>query len=105
MRTAPIFDTIKQTILSFLPGARIVLFGSHAHGTATDDSDYDLLIITPATLSERDQTNWRTKLHKAVVRAVHAPVDLLLYSEQEAREKCTLPGHIVRIALAEGVTL
>ncbi len=37
---------IKQQILEVLPGATIILFGSRASNTATDESDWDILILT-----------------------------------------------------------
>jgi uncharacterized protein len=100
-----IFETIKKTIHSYLPDARILLFGSRANGNYAAQSDYDLLIITPNILSSNDRLNWSSLLHKVIVKAIHAPVDLLLYSELDILEKQTLPGHIVRTVLKDGITL
>ncbi len=105
MGSEVIFNTIKKTIHSYLPDARILLFGSRANGNFAAQSDYDLLIITPNILSSNDRLNWSSMLHKVIVKAIHAPVDLLLYSEIDILEKQTLPGHIVRTALKEGITL
>jgi hypothetical protein len=33
------------------------------------------------------------------------PVDLLINSEEEVREKLELPGHIIRSAMREGIIL
>ena len=38
--------TIGEVARSVLPGAQILLFGSHARDQASPDSDYDILIIT-----------------------------------------------------------
>jgi hypothetical protein len=39
------------------------------------------------------------------VNAIHAPVDILLNSEEEIRQKQELPGHIIRSVIREGVDL
>jgi|SRR5579872_1405799 len=105
MRGKVIYDTIKKTIHAYLPDSRILLFGSHARGNFDSHSDYDLLIITPKLLTPKEKLNWSSTLHKDIVKAIHAPVDLLLYSEDEILEKKELPGHIVRTAIREGVAL
>jgi len=88
-----------------LPGARVLLFGSHARGDNDHHSDYDLLVITPNMLSRKEKLSWSSQLHKNIIKAIHAPVDLLMYSEAEIIEKQTLPGHIVRTAIKEGIAL
>jgi len=81
------------------------LFGSHARGDNDSRSDYDLLIITPANYSQKEKVNWSTTLDRAIVNAIHAPVDLLFYSEEEVLQKQQLPGHIIRSAMREGMAL
>jgi ribosome-associated protein YbcJ (S4-like RNA binding protein) len=36
---------------------------------------------------------------------LHAPVDVLINSEEEMRKKRKLPGHVVQYALEEGILL
>ncbi len=100
-----IYAAIKSTVSSYLPDARVLLFGSHARGNFTRFSDYDLLIITPNELTDREKINWSTKLNHALVNALHAPFDILVYDEKEITIKREFPGHIVRTAMREGVTL
>ena len=99
------FETIKKTIHAFLPDSRILLFGSRARGTAGRHSDYDLMVITPEGLTQKEKMGWSTQMHKAIIHAIHAPVDLLIFSEEEILEKKEFPGHIVRTAVREGVAL
>ena len=42
----PTLDAIVRTIVEHFQPDRIVLFGSHARGEATEESDYDLMIET-----------------------------------------------------------
>ena len=105
MNNSTIYGIIKRTVQACLPGARIVLFGSHARGDQDRHSDYDLLIITPETFTPQENINWSTRLDRAIVEAIKAPVDLLLNSDDEIRQKQALPGHIIRSAIREGITL
>ncbi len=98
-------NTIKTTVRSVIPDARVLLFGSMARGDANRDSDYDVLVIIPSTMSPREKIPLITKIHTALVYALDAPVDVLLNSEEEVQEKIKLPGHIVQGAIEEGVEL
>jgi predicted nucleotidyltransferase len=92
-------------VQSCLPGSRILLFGSRARGDQDRLSDYDLLIITPTTFTPQEKIHWSTRLDRAIVDAIRVPVDLLLNSEEEIRQKQQLPGHIIRSAIREGIAL
>jgi len=48
---------------------------------------------------------WGTRIDRAIVKAIRAPVDLLLNSEEKIQQKQQLPGHIIRSVMREGVTL
>ena len=105
MDSKVIYDIIRNTVQGCLPGSRILLFGSRARGDYDSRSDYDLLVITPNLLTRTEKLSWSRLLDKVLIRAIHAPVDLLLYSEEEISEKQALFGHIVRTAVREGVAL
>ncbi len=87
-----------------MPGSRVLLFGSRARGEQDRHSDYDLLIVTPTTLS-KEKIEWSTRLDQAIVKAIRAPLDLLLNSEEEIRQKQQLPGHFIRSVMREGMPL
>ena len=38
---------IRDKIISAVPVEKLYLFGSHANGTASDDSDYDFYMVIP----------------------------------------------------------
>jgi len=40
-------NSIKESVLKFVPAKYIYLFGSHAYGNPTEDSDIDIYIVTP----------------------------------------------------------
>jgi predicted nucleotidyltransferase len=105
MDSLRIHDAIRQIVQTCLPGSRILLFGSRARGDGDRHSDYDLLIITPETFTLQEKIHWSSRLDRAIVKAIKAPIDLLLNSEEEITEKKELPGHIIRTAIKEGVLL
>jgi predicted nucleotidyltransferase len=105
MNGVTVYDTIRQTVQANLPGSRILLFGSRARGDQDKHSDYDLLIITSQTFTHQEKIYWSNRLDRAIVNAIRVPVDLLLNSEEEVREKQELPGHIIRSAVREGVAI
>jgi predicted nucleotidyltransferase len=45
MTTEETFAKIKDIVHTVLPEAKVILFGSRASDTATDESDWDLLIL------------------------------------------------------------
>jgi predicted nucleotidyltransferase len=90
---------------SFLPNAKVMLFGSRARKDHSEHSDYDLLIIADKTYTTREKLHWMSILNKALVQTIHAPVDVLLNSEEEIKIKKELPGHVVRWATQEGLLL
>lgn len=73
---------IKDTVLRFVPDAEIVLYGSVARGTATPESDYDLLILTGRRLTsdEKRQMSYAVydlELEREVV------ISLAIYARDE----------------------
>ena len=103
--SSAIYQVIRQTVQSNLPGSRVLLFGSRARGDHDKLSDYDLLVIAPLTFSPQEKIRMSTQLDRAIVKAIKAPVDLLLSTEEEVVQKQQLPGHIIRSAIREGIAL
>jgi len=80
---------------------RIILFGSHARGEPTPDSDVDLLVIMP-----RDG---KTPHQQAVEirRRVSAgfPLDLLVRTPEEIEKRMGMNDWFVHDVMREGITL
>lgn len=80
---------------------RVVLFGSHATGHASDSSDVDLLVI-----AESDQP--RHKRSRELYRRVRAQrfaMDILVYTPEEVRRGSRTPVSFVSQILREGKTV
>ncbi len=96
--------TIGEVARSTLPGAQVLLFGSHARGQASPESDYDILIIIDHPLDIRVKLALRTHIRKQLLD-YGIRCDVLLQSDEEVQRKKDLPGHVIRSALREGVPL
>jgi uncharacterized protein len=80
------------------PGAKVVLFGSHARGEAGAGSDLDLLVIEPELTERRAEF---VRLREAL-GAIGVPVDLIVISAEHAERWRDVPGTMVNEALREG---
>ncbi|MCY0898875.1 MAG: nucleotidyltransferase domain-containing protein [Firmicutes bacterium] len=76
----------------------VVLFGSHARGTANVNSDVDLLIIE----EEPDTYHRRAIMYRQMLRPRTIPVDLLVLTPQEIRDGYNRKIPMLRDALKEG---
>jgi len=101
----PQLRDMASEIRAEIPGAEVRLFGSRARGEARPDSDVDLLITAPdAWLMEHDRwvvldrLRWR-------LSSPDWPVDLLLFSQSQARKQLHLSSSVVRHAYLDGVRL
>ena len=88
---------VKRLVDQFDPDS-IILFGSHARGTANADSDIDLLVILPINGSKRDkQIEMRIALHEYKI-----PTDIIVATPDDVTRFRDIPGTIIRPALLEG---
>ena len=80
---------------------QIILFGSHARGTAGPDSDVDLLVVMPVAGSKREkQIEMRIALHDTRVAT-----DIIVVTPEEVNRYKNIPGTLIRPALLEGQVL
>jgi len=91
---------VRRLVDRFDPD-RIILFGSHARGTAGPDSDVDLLVILPVTGSKRaKQIEMRVALHD-----INVPKDIIVATPEQVEQQKNIVGTIIRPALQEGRVL
>jgi len=79
---------------------RIILFGSHAYGTPRADSDVDLLVILP--FSGKGTTKSVEMLSRVEPTF---PVDLLVRSPEEIKQRLALNDFFLREVTERGLTL
>jgi len=79
---------------------RVILFGSYAKGTVTDDSDVDLLVIGPFEGSSVDKSvEIRLKLRPAF------PMDLIVRTPEKVRQRIDMGDSFMREIIEEGKVL
>jgi predicted nucleotidyltransferase len=88
---------VKRIVERFHPD-RVILFGSHARGTAGPDSDVDLLVVMPVAGSKREkQLAVRLALHVFKV-----PKDIIVTTPEDFEWRKEIPGTIERPAARDG---
>jgi predicted nucleotidyltransferase len=80
----------------------IYLFGSRARGTATEDSDVDLLIVETEAF-DQNRNRWsELKRIRRVLKPFHVPKDVLVCSHDEFEKWRGSINHIIAHAAREG---
>ncbi len=99
-RQQVINEMVRRIVEGFHP-ERIILFGSHARGTAGPDSDVDLLVVAAVAGAKR-------KLAVQIYRAlagVGLPKDVVVVTPEEVEKYRDIPGTVICPALREGKVL
>ena len=95
---------IKNVVHSQMGDADVLLFGSRAKGFHSDDSDYDVLIVSSNTLLPDQKIPLRTSIRKELLKK-GIRSDILIQSKIEIEKKRKLPGHFIRNILKESILL
>jgi len=96
-RSRQIKAMVKRIVEQFDP-EKIILFGSHARGNASPDSDVDLLVVMPVQGSKREK---RIAIGLSL-SDFGVPLDIVLSTPQELEERRRIPGTVERPAMLEG---
>ncbi len=94
-------EEVKNRIVDKFHPEKIILFGSYAVGTPTEDSDLDLLIIWKTDLIRKERRPLFTKL----LRDLKIPMDILVYTPEEVNFWNDTPVAFVTQILKEGKVL
>ena len=81
-----ILKQIKQQVLLVLPTATIKLFGSRAYGTPTEESDWDLLVLTKQPVEK----GLKNKVHDSIFPvsvAIGSFINFVLVQEDDWQKK------------------
>ena len=78
---------------------KIILFGSYAHGTPTEDSDVDMLVVMPLERGRRD-------VHQAAAIRVRVPapfpMDVIVRSPQQIMHGLARSDSFISRVLRDG---
>lgn len=95
---------IRESVNELLPDSSIFLFGSRARHDYSEDSDYDLMIITENAQDTKERRLLKAMIRKKLARK-RIPADIIIQSHAEIELNKKINGHIVRQVLKEGITL
>ncbi len=99
-----IIGLIKSKIHEKDPDADIILFGSHARGTANDNSDWDILILLNASnVSRKTEQEYRHELFDVELETGE-PISTFVYSKSEWDTKHSVTPLYYNI-LKEGIRI
>ncbi|MBI4430287.1 MAG: nucleotidyltransferase domain-containing protein [Candidatus Omnitrophica bacterium] len=91
---------VHRIVNQFHP-QKIILFGSHARGTAGPDSDVDLMIVMPISGTRRQkQIEVRVALHD-----IRMPKDIIVVTPEDIERRKDIVGTVIRPAVREGKVL
>ena len=91
---------VDRLRIAFHP-QQIILFGSHARGTAGPDSDIDLMMI----LDHVDDSMAAMVAALRLFPDVQIPKDILVTDPQRLQRRAALPHTVEAAALSEGLVM
>jgi predicted nucleotidyltransferase len=91
-------EIVQRLVEEFHP-ERIILFGSHAWGTPSPDSDIDLLVVVSA--SQLPPAQRAVRAHRAL-RGLGIPKDVLVRTREEIERYRRVPASLEAEVLERG---
>jgi predicted nucleotidyltransferase len=93
--------TMVERIVGRFKPEKVILFGSHARGQGSADSDADLLVVMNINGSKRQQA---VQIDLALA-GIPLPADILVATPEDLEHYRDCIGSIIREALLEGQVL
>jgi len=93
-----IIEEMKRRIVEAVHPHQIILFGSHARGTAGPDSDVDLLVVMPTGDGKRKKA---VQIY-TLLAGMGLSKDIVIVTLDEIEKYRHTPGTIIYPALKEG---
>ena len=94
-------EIVERLVVEFDPD-EIFLFGSHAWGKPTEDSDLDLLVVIPKT--DERPTARATRAYRCL-RGIPVPLDVIVRTREEIDRFSGVPASLEAEILERGKTL
>lgn len=94
-----LLDEITQRLVGEFGPEQVWLFGSHAWGTPTDESDLDLMVIVPQ--SEERVVRREQRAQRCLGR-LPVSADVLVRTRREVQRLQDVPGSLTRFVLQKG---
>lgn len=101
MAVSSVVEEALQRLIREANPRKIILFGSHARGDHSVDSDLDFLVILPEVKDRRAEM---VRL-RGCLSGLGVPADVLVFSEVQVQKWRDVAGTILYPALREGILL
>jgi predicted nucleotidyltransferase len=96
--------TAVEAIVNQFDPLQILLFGSHARGTATRHSDIDLLVVMSDLSKLHDKRRTAVAMRR-VLRDIPIAKDIVVTTPDEIARRSKVIGCVIRSAIREGKLL
>jgi predicted nucleotidyltransferase len=97
----PLLQTIVQRLLAAGRPEKIILFGSRARGQASQESDYDLLVVENSS-----QPRYRRAVaYRHALKDLGISKDIVVWTPREIAEWQNVSNAFITTALREGTVL
>jgi len=100
----PKIKLIHEVIQGFMPGSRIILFGSRAKNNFDERSDYDVLAIFHGEMNKDEIREIKQNIRRDLAEERIA-IDIVVTTDAEIKRISELTNHIINEALATGVEI
>lgn len=104
VRRDALLQQIKATVHNFLPDAEVILYGSQARREATQESDWDILVLTDARVTfDLERQIWHQldaiSLEEAVV------ISAMVYNRQDWQNPIMTVTPYFANVMRDGITI
>ena len=100
-RERQILAEAKAAILSVEPAAEVILFGSRARGEAHEESDFDLMIVTPEEVRVLERGPYYERVQEVNFR--HEELLSMFFVERDRWESSKRTDPFLSQVLADGI--
>ena len=105
VQVSNIVSKLRGDLQEFIPGSRVILFGSRAKGDFEAGNDIDLLVISPKDVTPNERMDLEADINRVLVGKYMLPFDILVYSESEVELKKNEKSLVLYHALKNGIEL
>lgn len=97
------FELLKKTLTEKFGVKQAFIFGSHAYGNPDQESDIDLCVVVE--LNNRRKIDIIREIRRELTNLVSSPLDILVYSEDEFKERAGLKTTLEHKILTDGIRI
>lgn len=94
-----LLSEVTKRVAETVHPEKIILFGSHAWGTPTEDSDLDIFVVV--TSSDEPAYRRVRPIYKAL-RGLKVPVDIIMQTRAEVERSRNVATSLVKKVMEEG---